>query len=206
MWVREGESVIHIRSLVTENEFRDAEVFTLAPDLSLKSVLVAKQGTYEGGRWIFSDVQSTEFTAEGTKVSRAASLEWGAEPAPQVLRLFLLRANAISIHGLLQLMQYLRANGLDDRTYALELWRKLMTPFTVMAMMLFTIPFVMGPLRSTGAGQRLLVGVLIGVSFYVVNEVTANTGQLYGWSPILSAGLPTLLLVVVGLWRLRQLR
>ena len=65
---------------------------------------------------------------------------------------------------------------------------------------------VMGPLRSTGAGQRLLVGVLIGVTFYVVNEVTANTGQLYGWTPVLSAGLPTLVLVAIALLRLRALR
>ena len=59
-------------------------------------------------------------------------------------------------------------------------------------------------LISVGVG--LGFGVLIGVSFYVVNEVTANTGQLYGWTPILSAGLPTVLLVLIALLRLRALR
>jgi lipopolysaccharide export system permease protein len=206
VWLREGDSVIHIRSLITQNHFTDAEIFTLAPDLSIKTILNADEGSYQSGRWLFSGVRRTEFGVDGTKVSQSETLDWGAQPSPDVLNLFLLRANAISIHGLLQLMSYLRDNGLDDRTYALELWRKLMTPFTVMAMMLFTIPFVMGPLRSTGAGQRLLVGVLIGVSFYVVNEVTANTGQLYGWSPIVSAALPTILLVSVALLRLRRLR
>jgi lipopolysaccharide export system permease protein len=206
VWLREGESIIHIKSLVTETQFTDAEIFTLAPDLSIKEIVQAGQGSYQSGRWIFHDVRRTAFTPEGTKVSRQPTLDWGDQPEPDVLRLFLLRANAISIHGLLQLMGYLRDNGLDDRAYAFELWRKLMAPFTVMAMMLFTIPFVMGPLRSTGAGQRLLVGVLIGVGFYVVNEVTGNTGQLYGWNPLLSAMLPTFLLVLIALWRLRRLR
>lgn len=205
VWLREGDSIIHIRSLLAEDHFAQAEVFTLAPDLSLKAILDAEEGTYESGRWRFARVRRTEFTGDGARVSQLDTLDWGVQPTPEVLRLFLLKANAISIRGLLQLMQYLRDNGLDDREYALELWRKLMTPLTVMAMMLFTIPFVMGPLRSTGAGQRLLVGVLIGVSFYVVNEVTANTGQLYGWTPIASAGLPTVLLVAIALWRLRRL-
>jgi lipopolysaccharide export system permease protein len=206
VWLREGDSIIHIKSLVTETQFTDAEVFTLAPDLSIQSILTAEEGSYQSGRWQFRGVQRTDFTPEGTRVSQIDSLDWGADPAPDVLRLFLLRANAISIHGLLQLMGYLQDNGLDDRRYAFELWRKLVAPFTVMAMMLFTIPFVMGPLRSSGAGQRLLVGVLIGVGFYVVNEVTGNTGQLYGWSPVVSAMAPTILLVLIALWRLRQLR
>ncbi len=206
VWLREGDSIIHIKSLLTEGHFTDAEIFTLTPDLSLKSILKADEGIYASGRWQLSGIQRTDFGPEGTQVARLDAMDWGEQPAPDVLRLFLLKANAISIHGLVQLMSYLRVNGLDDRAYALELWRKLITPLTVMAMMLFTIPFVMGPLRSTGAGQRLLVGVLIGVSFYVVNEVTANTGQLYGWTPIASAGLPTLLLVIIALWRLRALR
>jgi lipopolysaccharide export system permease protein len=206
VWLREGDSVIHIKSLINETQFSEAEIFKLAPDLSIKSILNARAGAYESGRWRFSDVTRTDFAADGTHVGKAATLDWGDQPSPEVLRLFLLRANAISIHGLLRLMEYLRANGLSDREYSLELCRKLITPLTVMAMMLFTIPFVMGPLRSTGAGQRLLVGVLIGVTFYVVNEVTANTGQLYGWAPIVSAGLPTVFLVVIALLRLRALR
>ncbi len=206
VWLREGDSVIHIKSLLNEKQFEEAEIFKLAPDLSIRSILVAREGAYENGRWRLSGVQRTDFGANGTRVTEEPTLDWGDQPSPEVLRLFLLRANAISIHGLLRLMDYLRVNGLSDREYALELWRKLITPLTVMAMMLFTIPFVMGPLRSTGAGQRLLVGVLIGVSFYVVNEVTANTGQLYGWTPILSAGLPTVLLVAIAVLRLRALR
>lgn len=205
VWLREGESVIHIRSLLASDRFKDAEIFTLAPDLSLKSVLHAAEGHYRNGRWQLSQVRRTEFTPEGTRTSQDRTLDWGDQPSPDVLKLFLLKANAISIRGLLQLMAYLRDNGLDDREYALELWRKLITPITVMAMMLFTIPFVMGPLRSTGAGQRLLVGVLIGVSFYVVNEVAANAGQLYGWAPPLSASLPSALLILLALWRLRRI-
>ena len=206
VWLREGDNIINIRSLLAEDHVADVEVFSLAPDLSIRSVLHADEGWYRGGRWQFSTVARTDLSAAGTQVAKLDTFDWGSQPKPEVLRLFLLKANAISIRGLLQLMAYLSDNGLDNREYALELCRKLMTPLTVMAMMLFTIPFVMGPLRSTGAGQRLLVGVLIGVGFYVINEVTANTGQLYGWTPLVSASLPTMLLVVVALWRLWRLR
>ena len=106
----------------------------------------------------------------------------------------------------MRLLQYLRENNLDSSVYALALARKVVAPFTVMAMMLFAIPFVLGPLRNSGAGQRLFVGVLIGLLFYVLNEVSANTGQIYGWNPLWSAGAPTLAFALIGLWRLTHVR
>jgi lipopolysaccharide export system permease protein len=205
VWLREGENILHIRQLLAEDHIAGIEIFSLSPDLGLSSVLRADEGWYRNGRWQLEDVRRTEFNDASTQATESATLDWGPQPTPEVMRLFVLKANAISIRGLMQLMSYLRANDLDDRGYALELWRKLMTPLTVVAMMLFAVPFIMGPLRNTGAGQRLLVGVLIGVAFYVVNEVSANTGQLYGWSPMASAGAPTLALALAAFWRLRRL-
>jgi lipopolysaccharide export system permease protein len=129
-------------------------------------------------------------------------MAWGGTLSPEVLRLFVLEADALSMHGLWRLIRYLDENNLDSRAYAVALARKAMAPVTVMAMMLFAVPFVLGPLRNTGAGQRLLVGVLVGLVFYVLNEVTANTGQLYGWNPLVAAGTPTLAFALIGVWRL----
>src|SRR3546814_18329954 len=88
----------------------------------------------------------------------------------------------------MRLIGYLERNGLDASSYRLSLWRKLIAPLTVVAMMLFAVPFVLGSQRGGGAGQRLLVGILVGLVFYVINEVPASMGQLYCWPPLLAAG------------------
>src|SRR5690606_27443773 len=108
--------------------------------------------------------------------------------------------------GLVRLIGYMSDNGLDARQYELSLWRKLVAPFTVMAVMLFAVPFVLGLQRSGGAGQGLLIGILVGLVLYVVNEVTASLGQLCGWQPALAAGAPTLLLAALAVLRLQRAR
>ena len=60
--------------------------------------------------------------------------------------------------------------------------------------------------QAVGTHQRLLVGILVGLVFYVVNEVTASIGQLYGWHPLLAAGLPTAGLAALALLRLQRAR
>lgn len=206
VWLREGSIILHVGQVKTETEVADVVAYSLREDLGLAAVVHAEEAHYLDGHWQARKVRRTDFTAEGAKVTELPEMVWEGNISPEVLRLVMLKSNAISIRGLMQLTAYLRANGLDDRQFRLELYRKLMAPVTVMAMMLFAVPFVMGSLRDSGAGQRLLFGVLVGVAFYMVNEVTASTGQLNGWPPLVSAGLPTFLLGAVGAWRLARAR
>jgi lipopolysaccharide export system permease protein len=202
VWLREGDHVFKIHRLLGEDHIADAEIYTLGPDLNLQALTRVADGRYVAGTWKFRGIQRTEFGPQAARVVDRAEMDWQGSLSPEVLRLFVLEAEALSTPGLLRLIRYLDQNGLDSASHSLALARKLVAPLTVMAMMLFAIPFVLGPLRNSGAGQRLFVGVLIGLGFYVINEVTANTGQLYGWNPLASAGAPTLAFALIALWRL----
>src|SRR3546814_13533781 len=59
--------------------------------------------------------------------------------SPDVLRLFVLEADSLTTPGLMRLIGYLERNGLDASSYRLSLWRKLIAPLTVVAMMLFAV-------------------------------------------------------------------
>jgi lipopolysaccharide export system permease protein len=167
---------------VAEDRIGAAQIFTLGPDLNVRAAMSIEDGAHENGVWRLRGVKRTEFSADGARVVELPELEWSGTLAPEVLRLLVLEADELALA------------------------RKAVAPLTVMAMMLFAVPFVLGPLRNSGAGQRLLVGVLIGLAFYVINEVTANVGQLYGWNVLVSAGAPTLAFALIGLWRLTDSR
>lgn len=205
VWVREGAHVYRIERLLDERRFADLTIYTMAGSGALERVLRAGSGRWRDGHWELSDLAITEFTPQGTRASRAERMRWDGI-RPEVLELYVLEARSLTVRGMQDLIAYLQANGLDAREHRLTLWRMLVAPVTVIAMMLLAVPFVLGPLRDTGAGQRLLVGVLIGLVFYIANEVSASLGMLYGWPPALAAGLPTLVATALALWRLAQFR
>ncbi|MGH8460616.1 MAG: LPS export ABC transporter permease LptG [Stenotrophobium sp.] len=206
VWLRDGSSIFHIRRLITEDHVADVEIFMLAPDMSLSSDLHVDDARYQDGHWIFTGINRTDLSGASTTTSQVPQMQWAGSLSPDVLRLFVLESESIAMPGLVRLIRYLEANGLDSANYRLELWRKLVAPFTVMTMMLFAVPFVLGSLRSSGAGQRLLVGILVGVGFYVINEVSANLGEVYHWPPALAAALPSLLLGATAVYRLGRVR
>ena len=174
--------------------------------MQLRSVLAADTANYKDGAWQLKGVRETRLEPDGSATSSARpQASWSGSVTPKVLQLFLLEADAISVAGLNRLIAYLDENRLDAAKYRYQLASRLVAPFTVVVMAFFAVPFAFGSLRESGAGQRLLIGILLGVGFYVLNRVAGSLGQIYGWSPWLAASGPTAFWAAVGSWRIARL-
>ena len=110
VWLRDGDSIFHIRGLITEDHVADVEIFMLAPDMSLSSDLHVDDGRYQDGHWIFSGVSRTDLSADATKTSQVPQLQWTGSLSPDVLHLFVLESESLAMPGLLRLIHYLEAN------------------------------------------------------------------------------------------------
>jgi len=205
VWLRDGDEVLRFRRLVKEGRAEAVEIYTLNAELKLQKLLAAEHARYVDGGWLLEGVRETRFTPDGHAESQSMpSARWRGTVNPNVLRLYLLEADALSVRGLRRLIDYLDANQLDASKYRLQFWHKLIEPLTIMAMAVFAVPFAFGSLRDSGAGQRLLLGILLGVGFYVVNRVSLSLGQIYGWNAIAAAGGPTLVWALIATFRIRR--
>jgi len=206
LWLRDADNVLRIRRLIAEDHARDVTVFRTDASGGLAQVSTVDEARYVDGRWLMTGVKRTELHGGETKVVTLDQIEISSSITPNVLKLFILEGDVLSVRGLYNLVAYMEENKLDATKYRIWLWRKLVEPLTVMVMMLFAVPFVVGTLRDAGAGQRLLAGVLVGIVFYVMNKVSVSVGDLYQWPAPMAAGLPTAVLGVLALWRLRLAR
>ena len=71
-------------------------------------------------------------------------------------------------------------------------------------MVFLSIPFVFGPLRSVGIGHRILVGTLAGVGFFILNQMFAYMGVVFGLNPVFSAMAPAAMAFVAAYAMLRR--
>ncbi len=63
-------------------------------------------------------------------------------------------------------------------------------------MCMLAVPFVFGPLRSAGAGSRTVIGIVIGIVYFLVNRMLESSGDVYGLDPLLVAWAPAALLAL----------
>jgi len=206
IWLRDAGQIIQIRQLETENHVRDITAYRSAEDGKLTRISTAREAVFDGMHWQLSGIERTEFGDDHVSATKLDHAQLDGGIAPSVLRLFILESDSLSLTGLLRLIRYLDGNHLDASKYRLTMWRKLVEPLTVIVMMLFAVPFASGGARDMGAGQRLLIGMLIGITFYVVNKVSVSLGDIYGWPAPLAAAAPTLVLAMVTGFRLQKAR
>ena len=79
-------------------------------------------------------------------------------------------------------------------------------PVTILAMVLIAIPFVFVSQRQTPIGKQILIGFLVGISFFILSKLAGQVGVVYQLHPLLVVSLPTLLVMAIAMTMLRRVR
>lgn len=206
LWLRDGSDYVRIEGVLAGRTMAGVSIYRLASDGSLQAVVGATRAHFADGNWWLLDVTVTHLAPSGVEIEKIGRRRWSLDIAPDVLKLSVTRPEELSSLGLLRYIDYLRSNEVAAVDYRLALWRNLVNPVTVAVLTLFALPFSFGSLRGTGAGQRLFVGGLVGLVFFMLNEIVASSGAVYGLPPWMAASLPTLLLATLTGWWLYRLR
>jgi lipopolysaccharide export system permease protein len=206
-WLREGDRIIALRRQAGDLGYGDGVLlFELGPEQMLRQVARADSANLEGNRWVLSNYAETSFEDGGVTVraGRESSERHGLNP--DLLELSVVRADLLDTPSLVRYISYLRANSLDAHRYLVAYWSRLANVFSVVVMTVLALPFVFGGLRSAGAGARLLVGLIIGLTYYVAGQVLTTGGEVYGVDPVVIAWAPTALLVLVTAFAFARMR
>ena len=131
---------------------------------------------------------------------------WDSLLDPGMLSLLVVDPHILPAWGLYRYIRFMEENGLNATSYQVAFWTKMSTPLVILAMMSLSVPLLFGALRTVGVGQRVFVGVLIGVVFYWFTRASSQLAVVYSLSPLLSAFLPGILCVLGIIWVFRRAR
>lgn len=206
-WVRDGSVYLHLERVNTEFEFGSLYIYRFNEDRSLASVAKAENaGIGADDRWLLENLRETRFTNGGVQVVES-NLEFESFAVnAELLASALAKPLSLSTRGLLSYIRYLDRNALDSRQYRTELWYRVSRTFTVLVMPILALAFVFGSLRSGGTGSRLLIGVVVGLAYYLASEMLANSGQVFNLNPVVVSWVPALALLATTAIALVRIR
>lgn len=206
-WAKDGDVIVNVQQLIEEDRVDGVYLFTFNGKRELESIAKADTaGFTQDARWQLDNYRETVFGPDQVSANTQRRIVLPSAVNPQVLALSVVDADALTGRGLLRYIRYLKRNGLDPYQYQVALWQRLATTLSVPVMALLALPFVLGGLRAAGAGARMLIGVLIGVGYTLGSRTFANTGEVYGLEPALTALLPLAVLAVIAILAVAQSR
>ncbi|MBX2836942.1 MAG: LPS export ABC transporter permease LptG [Gammaproteobacteria bacterium] len=215
LWVRSGQRYVNISTVMPDFTLLDVTVL-LYQDHQLKSSIGAARAKQQGNDWLLEDINITTFEPESVEKRFVESEVWQNlvgndtnEPVPtlvsaDVLKSLSISPESLSARNLYDQVNYLRANQLDSKSTELALWVKVLSPFATMVMLMLSLPFVFGSQRSGGAGQKIFIGILLGISYVLLNKLLTQLALANGLAPFISALIPLLCflaIAVIGIQR-----
>jgi len=191
IWVKDANNFIKINSITSGKTLSKISIYTFSEDKKLQIITLAEQAQYDGKNWILNGIEQILITENKVSSKYIEQARWPTLLDLELVDVFISNLEYLSIFGLYNYSSYLDANNLDSGQYWLAFWNKLILPFTIAAMLLLSVPFAFSSSRSNNAGNRIMIGIFIGIVFTISNKISAQFGLVYGLSPLLSASFIT---------------
>ncbi len=198
-WVRDGDLILNVAGQSSQRQFGSMEIFELSPQHRLLAVGHAQRAVAEArGKWLLSDYTESRFNDDSVTTRSPAQRELASNVSAGFLGVAVEDPKQLTSRALWRLIRYFRSNALDTREYQFAFWSRIARTVAVIFSVLLAIPFVLGSLRAAGTGARMLLGMLLGVGFFLLQRLIESGTVVFNLNPVLLAWLPTALLAVVS--------
>jgi lipopolysaccharide export system permease protein len=205
VWVRDKNTYTNIRAVLADKSLAGISIYTFNDDGTMKYNIYAENAVHNGTDWILSRVKKTIFKNDRLNKQSYVQLKWQTPFNLDLVDIITSELSNLSIFDLYQFASYLDKNGINSQSYYLQFWQKITAPFTLLVILLFTFPFSISNTRAGKMGEKLLIGIVIGLIFNMTNKISAEFALLFDFPPFFSATFLTIITFVVSLFLIRRM-
>jgi lipopolysaccharide export system permease protein len=201
IWAREGDTLVNAKRGILVGQgvaLEDLRLYEFDKVGRLVRITMAARAEHEPGRWRLAGVVRQSFEEDRVETTREPALEWPSQLKPGLIATSILRPQNLGLGELGDAIRYMRANSIDATAYESAYWKRAFYPIGVLALVLAVVPFAFGTLRSGGLGKRIMIGMVLAISWYFAQHALYNLAAVYGVDPRLGQGLPPLLLALLA--------
>jgi lipopolysaccharide export system permease protein len=224
-----GSRFFNARQIRPNGQLVDVRLYEFDNGMRMRSLITAASATFSGNStWRLNDVTETlfansrELPAPDTPVAasqtiqsrfgqdtasvstrKVASLDLVSEITPKILSVSRSDPAQMSANELAVYTRHLAENRQETERFKIAFWKKLFDPLSIFVLMALALPFGYLHSRSGGVSLKIFIGIMIGVSFLLINSLFSHVGMLSTWPAFVTAAAPSLLFLLLAIIALR---
>jgi lipopolysaccharide export system permease protein len=130
---------------------------------------------------------------------RLDTLEWHSTLTRKVVVAAVRPPSEMSALDLFRYMTHLSDNEQAAQRYEIQFWKKVLYPLACLVMAMLALPFAYLHGRSGGISLKVFGGIMLGISFVLLNNVFTHLGLLQDWKPWVAAATPSAVYFLLSL-------
>jgi lipopolysaccharide export system permease protein len=207
LWLREGKKFINVRKIEDDGSLADISIYELDDQRHLRYSTHAEKANFQGDQqWKLEQIRQSEISLQQMGASNQSEQMWKSTVAPDLLEIVVVNPNNLSMYDLAMYIDFLKDNHQKSHDFELAFWGRVVNPLVVFVMLLVSAPFVIGVKRGVNVGARMMIGVVIGMSFNIIDKIVGHVGLIYDLNPPLMAFLPSVTALILALFALNKVQ
>lgn len=207
LWLREGKKFINVRKVQDDGSLADISIYELDDQRHLRYSTHADKAVFQGNQqWKLEQIRQSDISIQQMTASHQNEQIWQSTVAPDLLEIVVVNPNNLSMYDLAMYIDFLKDNHQKSHEFELAFWGRVVNPLVVFVMLLVSAPFVIGVKRGINVGGRMMIGVVIGMGFNIIDKIIGHIGLIYDLNPPLMAVIPSLTVLVLALFALSRVQ
>ncbi|HZE91032.1 MAG TPA: LPS export ABC transporter permease LptG [Rhizobacter sp.] len=197
---------INVGSAGADRELHDIRIFEFDGEGRLLQSIGAAQGRVEADNtWALDKVSRTLWNIPGphgeqqVQQLKSAAYAWPSTLSANVVTAAVLPENSMSTAELFRYIIHLSDNEQAAQRYEIRFWKRALYPFACLVMVGLALPFAYLHARAGGVSLKVFGGIMLGISFVLLNNVAGHLGLLKNWTPWIVAAAPSLLYLLLSM-------
>ena len=201
-WIRDGDNFINVENNVDGSLFNGITVIEVNKSNKIERVVESKSAIFDGQNInmdstnifsinstnLFDDIALKERNLYKKRVAFDQDLIDSLEKEPKDLTTL----------TIVKQIQFLTDNKLRAEVFEVELYKRLVKPITLVAMILMAMLFIFGSTRDATLGRKIFFGVAIGLSFELISRIGGALALSFDFSPLLSTFVPAIVIMIIA--------
>jgi lipopolysaccharide export system permease protein len=208
-WIREGDSFINVKKNIDGKIFAGVTVIEVNSSNKIERVIKSENAVFDGISLI--DMNSTKiFSIDDSSVIDTISLKERnsynktVSFDQDVIDSLEKEPKDLTTWTIIKQIQFLSDNKLRSGVFEVELYKRLIKPVTLVAMILLAMLFIFGSTRDTTLGRKIFFGVALGLSFEMLSRIASAMSLSFDFNPLMSAILPSTIVMLISITLLIQ--
>ncbi|HEY8099615.1 MAG TPA: LPS export ABC transporter permease LptG [Burkholderiaceae bacterium] len=207
-----GSRFFNVRKIGSDGELQGVKLYEFDNDFHMTAMIIATSANYQGEHiWRLHNVTETHFSnavfetenysnnTVGLSTRKTESKELVSDITPAIIGVMFADPDRMSAYDLYAYTKHLAESKQVTERYEIAFWKKLVYPLAIFVMMALALPFAYLHVRSGGVSLKIFVGIMIGVSFHLVNSLFSHIGLLNTWPALLTAAFPSVLYLLIAI-------
>lgn len=200
-------AAVHVGAAGLDGKLLRVRMFEFDRDNRLLRRIEAQEAQVDAsGRWRLLQVRVADWpeaapaalaggggiAVSSVQISQKPLMEWQSTLTADVVAAAVLPVQTMSTAELWRYSRHLARQEQAAQRYEIQFWKRALYPLACIVMTALALPFAYLHARAGGVSLKVFGGVMLGISFILLNNLAGHVGILRDWSPLWAAASPSL--------------